>query len=160
MEALILGIVIVFFVIAFIGIFFPVIPSVLFIFAGFLIYGMFISFEPFNWFFWTVQILFTVLLFSADYAANMLGIKKYGGSQAAVWGSTIGLIVGPFVLPFAGILIGPFIGAIAAELVVHRKGWSESVKIGLGSVIGFISGAVAKTIIQAGMVAYFLFIVL
>ncbi|CEG27875.1 DUF456 domain-containing protein [Bacillus sp. B-jedd] len=160
MDAFILGIVIVFFVIAFVGIFFPIIPSVLFIFAGFLIYGLFISFEPFNWFFWTVQILFTILLFSADYAANMLGIKKYGGSQAAVWGSTIGLIVGPFIIPFAGILIGPFIGAIVAELLIHRKGWSESLKIGFGSVIGFISGAAAKTIIQAGMVAYFLFTVL
>lgn len=160
MEALILGIVIVLFVIAFVGIFFPVIPSVLFIFAGFLIYGLFISFEPFNWFFWTVQGLFTILLFSADYAANMLGIKKYGGSRAAVWGSTIGLIAGPFIVPFAGILIGPFIGAIAAELLVHRKGFSESMKVGIGSVIGFISGAVAKTIIQAGMVVYFLFTVL
>ncbi|RHW41048.1 DUF456 family protein [Neobacillus notoginsengisoli] len=160
MDAFILGIVIILFFVAFVGIFFPVIPSVLFIFAGFLIYGFFVSFEPFNWFFWVVQGLFTILLFFADYAANLLGIKRYGGSSAAVWGSTIGLIAGPFVLPFAGILVGPFIGAIAAELLVHRKGFNESVKVGFGSVIGFISGAVVKTVIQAGMVAYFLNVVL
>lgn len=159
MESIILGIVILLFIIAFVGIFFPVIPSVLFIFAGFLVYGFFVSFGPFNWFFWVVQGMFTVLLFFADYAANVFGIKKYGGSKAAVWGSTIGLIAGPFILPFAGILLGPFIGAIAAELLIHRKGFSDSVKIGFGSVVGFIGGAAAKTVIQAGMVAYFFFLV-
>lgn len=159
MESIILGIVILLFIIAFVGIFFPVIPSVLFIFAGFLVYGFFVSFEPFNWFFWVVQGMFTLLLFFADYAANVFGIKKYGGSKAAVWGSTIGLIAGPFILPFAGILLGPFIGAIAAELLIHRKGFADSVKIGFGSVVGFIGGAAAKTVIQAGMVAYFFFLV-
>ncbi|WP_053367152.1 DUF456 domain-containing protein [Bacillus sp. FJAT-27245] len=160
MESIILGIVILLFIIAFVGIFFPIIPSVLFIFAGFLVYGFFVSFEPFNWFFWTIQVLFTVLLFIADYAANVFGIKKYGGSKAAVWGSTIGLIAGPFILPFAGIILGPFIGAIAAELLISRKGLADSAKIGFGSVIGFIGGAAAKTVIQAGMVAYFLYMVL
>ncbi|WP_409270669.1 DUF456 domain-containing protein [Neobacillus sp. SCS-31] len=160
MESIILGIVILLFIIAFVGIFFPIIPSVLFIFAGFLVYGFFVSFEPFNWFFWIIQGMFTVLLFTADYAANVFGIKKYGGSKAAVWGSTIGLITGPFILPFAGILLGPFIGAIAAEMLIHRKGLAESAKIGFGSVIGFIGGAAAKTVIQAGMVAYFLYLVL
>jgi uncharacterized protein len=160
MDTLIWGIVILLFIVAFIGIVFPIIPSVLFIFAGFLVYGFFISFDPFNWFFWVVQGLFTVLLFGADYAANIFGIKRYGGSKAAVWGSTIGLLVGPFVLPFAGILIGPFIGAIAAELIFHRKSLTESAKIGFGSVIGFISGAAAKTILQAAMIIYFLILVL
>ncbi|RDU35389.1 DUF456 domain-containing protein [Neobacillus piezotolerans] len=159
MEGFILAIVILLFIIAFVGIFFPVVPSVLFIFAGFLVYGFFVSFEPFNWFFWTVEAMFTVLLFGADYAANVFGIKKYGGSKAAVWGSTIGLIAGPFILPFAGIILGPFLGAIAAELIIHRKRLDESIKIGFGSVIGFIGGAAAKTVIQAGMVAYFLFLV-
>ncbi|ALC89925.1 hypothetical protein AM500_09145 [Bacillus sp. FJAT-18017] len=160
METVVWGIVILLFIVAFVGIVFPVIPSVLFIFAGFLAYGFFVSFEPFNWFFWVVQGMFTLLLFGADYAANIIGIKKYGGSKAAVWGSTIGLLVGPFVIPFLGILIGPFIGAVAAELIVHRKGLTESAKIGFGSVVGFISGAVAKTIIQAAMVIYFLIMVL
>ncbi|OCA91123.1 hypothetical protein A8F94_04490 [Bacillus sp. FJAT-27225] len=159
METVIWGIVIIMFIVAFAGIVFPVIPSVLFIFGGFLIYGFFISFEPFNWFFWVIQGLFTLLLFGADYVANIIGVKKYGGSKAAVWGSTIGLLVGPFVLPFLGILVGPFIGAVLAEMMVHRKGLSESAKIGFGSVIGFISGAAAKTVIQAAMIAYFLFMV-
>lgn len=148
------------FLIAFIGLVYPIIPSVIFIIGGFILYGLFFSFEPFNWFFWLVQILFVVLLFSADYLANMLGVKKYGGSKAGIWGSTIGLLVGPFVIPIFGILIGPFLGAVLAELIIHKKGFNESVKIGVGSVIGFISSVITKSIIQTIMIVYFLFIVL
>ena len=148
------------FIIGFIGLVFPVIPSVLFIFAGMILYGLFYSFTPFNWFFWTVQILFVLLLFSADYIANMVGIKKYGGTKAGIWGSTIGLIAGPFIFPFVGILIGPFIGAFLAEILFHRTDVVTASKIGLGSVVGFVSSIITKGIIQLLMVAYFLYVVL
>jgi uncharacterized protein len=148
------------FIISFIGLIYPIIPSVVFILGGFILYGLFFSFEEFSWVFWTVQILFVVLLFSADYLANMLGVKKYGGSKAGVWGSTIGLLVGPFVIPVFGILIGPFLGAVIAELLIHRKGFTETLKIGVGSVIGFISSVITKSIVQAVMIVYFLIIVL
>ncbi|PFO03701.1 hypothetical protein COJ85_13715 [Bacillus sp. AFS076308] len=148
------------FVVAFVGLVYPIIPSVLFLLAGFLLYGVFFSFEPFSWLFWLIQGLFVVLLFAADYVANLIGIKKYGGSKAGVWGSTIGIIAGPFVIPIFGILIGPFIGAIAAELIVNKRSLSESVKVGVGSVIGFISSVITKTIIQVIMVGYFFMVVL
>lgn len=147
------------FIIGFVGLIYPIIPSVLFIMAGFILYGMFYSFTSFNWLFWTIQSLFVVLLFIADYVANIIGVKKYGGSKAGVWGSTIGLIVGPFVIPVIGIIIGPFLGAIVAELIVHKKDLVTAVKIGFGSVIGFMSSVLTKGIIQIIMIGYFLFIV-
>lgn len=147
------------FIIGFIGLIYPVIPSVLFIMAGFILYGVFYSFDPFNWLFWTIQSLFVVLLFIADYVSNIIGVKKYGGSKAGVWGSTIGLLVGPFVIPVLGIIIGPFLGAIIAELIVHKKDLVTAVKIGFGSVIGFISSVLTKSMIQIVMIGYFLFTV-
>jgi uncharacterized protein YqgC (DUF456 family) len=159
MEYVYWGLIILSFIIAFVGLIYPVIPSVLFILLGFLLYGFLFSFAPFNWFFWLVQGLFVVLLFGADYISNMIGVKKFGGSQAGVWGSTIGLLVGPFVIPFLGIILGPFIGAVIAELLVHRKGFKEAVKIGFGSVVGFISSVITKGIIQAAMVIYFFFLI-
>ncbi len=101
-----------------------------------------------------------MLLFVADYASNLFGVKKYGGSKAAIWGSTIGLLVGPFVIPFAGIILGPFIGAILAELVIHRKAFKESVQVGVGSLLGFLGGAVMKGLLQTIMVVVFLVYVL
>jgi len=160
MEAVYWIIISILFVVAFVGLVYPIIPSVLFLLAGFLLYGVFFSFEPFSWLFWLIQGLFVVLLFAADYVANLIGIKKYGGSKAGVWGSTIGIIAGPFVIPIFGILIGPFIGAIVAELIVNKRSLSESVKVGVGSVIGFISSVITKTIIQVIMVGYFLMVIL
>lgn len=148
------------FVGAFAGLFLPILPGVLFLVGGFILYGIFFSFEPFSWFFWTIQGMFVILLFGADYVANIIGVKKFGGSKAGIWGSTIGLLVGPFIIPFFGILIGPFAGAALAEMAVNKKNPKDAVKIGFGSVIGFISSVITKGIIQAAMLIYFLVLVL
>ncbi|PLR76970.1 DUF456 domain-containing protein [Bacillus sp. V3-13] len=160
MEYVYWAAVILMFIVAFAGLVFPVIPSALFLLGGFLLYGLFFSFEPLGWLFWIIQGLFVILLFGADYIANLIGVKKYGGSKAGVWGSTIGLLIGPFVIPVLGILIGPFLGAIVAELLINKKDIQSAVKIGFGSVIGFVSSVVTKGIIQAVMIIYFLILVM
>ena len=160
MEILYWSIIILLFIIAFAGLIYPVIPSALFLLAGYLMYGVFFSYEPFGWFFWLIQIAFVLLLFGADYVANMIGIKKFGGSKAGVWGSTIGLLVGPFLIPVLGILIGPFLGAFLAELLVNKRNVKDALKIGLGSVVGFISSVITKGIIQILMIFYFFYMVL
>lgn len=155
MEILFWSIIIVLFIISFVGLIYPIIPSVLFLVGGFLFYGLFFSFEPFNWSFWLIQGLLVLLLFGADFVSNLIGVKKYGGTKAGIWGSTIGLLVGPFVIPFLGIIIGPFLGAIIAEWLFNKKDLKEAITIGFGSVIGFISSVITKGIIQAIMIIYF-----
>jgi uncharacterized protein len=159
MEIVYWSIISILFIIGFVGLVYPIIPSVLFLLAGYILYGVFFSFEPFGWFFWLIQSFFIILLFVADYIANMIGVQKYGGSKAGVWGSTIGLLVGPFIIPFLGILVGPFIGAVGAELLVNKRDFKNSLKIGFGSVIGFISSVITKAIIQTLMIVYFLLVV-
>lgn len=159
MDYIYWGIIILLFIVAFIGLVYPIIPSVLFIFAGFLVYGLLFSFEPFNWIFWVIQGLLVLLLTGADYISNLIGVKKFGGSKAGVWGSTIGLLVGPFIIPAFGIILGPFIGAFLAEWIVHRTSVKEALKIGFGSVIGFISSVFTKGIIQLIMILYFIWII-
>ncbi|MBB5180847.1 hypothetical protein HNQ44_002276 [Planomicrobium koreense] len=151
--------VLLFFAIGFIGLVYPIIPAVLFIFGGFLIYGLFFDFSELPWWFWLIQSLFVILLFGADMLANAFGVKKFGGSKAGLWGSTLGLLIGPFVIPIAGILIGPFLGAILAELAVNRSTPKQAVKSGVGSVVGFITSVFTKGIIQMVMVALFFFVI-
>ncbi|MDN3449873.1 DUF456 domain-containing protein [Planococcus sp. APC 3906] len=151
--------VLLFFAIGFIGLVYPIIPAVLFIFGGFLIYGLFFDFSELPWWFWLIQSLFVILLFGADMLANAFGVKKFGGSKAGLWGSTLGLLIGPFVIPIAGILIGPFLGAILAELAVNRSTPKQAVKSGVGSVVGFITSVFTKGIIQTVMVALFFFVI-
>lgn len=144
------------FIIAFVGLIYPVIPSVLFIFLGFIIHGLFHGFSELPWWFWVSEILFTILLFGADTLANAFGVKRFGGSEAGIWGSTIGLLVGPFVIPFAGILIGPFLGAVIAELLFSKSSLKLSLKIGVGSLVGFLTSVVTKGIVQIVMIVLFL----
>lgn len=143
------------FIIAFVGLIYPIIPSVLFILGGFIVYGLFFSFSDLPWWFWLIELLFVALLFVADTVANLVGVKKFGGSKAGMWGSTIGLLVGPFVIPFAGIIVGPFLGAIIGELLVDRTDFKKAVKVGVGSVIGFLTSVVTKGALQTIMIIIF-----
>lgn len=151
--------IIAFFAIAFIGLIYPIIPSVIFIIGGFIVYGLFYSFSDLPWWFWVIEILLVVLLFGADTVSNLVGVKKFGGSKAGMWGSTIGLLIGPFVIPFAGILIGPFLGAVLAELFVTKSSWEQALKTGVGSLIGFLTSIVTKGIVQIGMILLFFIVI-
>lgn len=76
MEIIAWIIIILSFVIAFVGLIYPIIPSVLFILLGFIVYGMFFSFTELGWLFWSVEILFVILLFAADSISNLIGVKN------------------------------------------------------------------------------------
>lgn len=147
---------IIMFIVAFIGLVYPIIPSVFFIVGGFLLYGLIASFDEMRWLFWIIQALFVILLFGADTLANVVGVKKFGGSKAGMWGSTIGLLIGPFVIPVAGILIGPFLGAFLSELLVSRTGVKQSLKTGIGSIVGFFTSIAAKGAVMLLMIGIFI----
>lgn len=68
------------FIIAFIGLVYPVIPSVVFIVAGFVLYGFLFSFGPYSYMFWLIEAVFAAVLFAADYVSNLLGVK--GSAEA------------------------------------------------------------------------------
>ncbi len=159
MEIIGWSLIVVCFIIGFIGLVYPIIPSVIFILGGFLLYGVFFSFAELPWWFWLIEVLFVVLLFGADMMANAFGVKKYGGSKAGIWGSTIGLLIGPIVLPFAGIILGPFLGAILAELIFERTSIKQAFKTGVGSVIGFLTSVITKGIVQIVMIVIFVLVV-
>ncbi len=150
----------VFFIIAFLGLVYPIIPSALFMFIGFLSYGLIVSFDGMNGLFWTIQVLFFILLFVADTLSNLVGVKKFGGSKAGMWGSTIGLLLGPFVIPVAGILLGPFLGAILAELIVSRTNLKQAFKIGIGSLVGFLTSIITKGTLMVMMIVLFVIFIL
>ena len=155
--------VIVLFGIGMAGAVFPVLPGSLAIYAAFFVYGLFFSFEPFGFWFWATQTFIVVLLFVADYVVNAWGVKKYGGSKASVWGSTIGIMIGPFVIPGFGLVIGPLAGALAGELLDGiAKGrrldfalLRPCFKVAWGALIGLLSSTAAKIVLQLVMIILF-----
>jgi len=143
------------FLIGMAGTVYPVLPGAVAIFAGFLVYGWLISFEPFGFWFWTIQITIVAVITAADYLVSALGVKKFGGSRASVIGTTIGLVLGPFVIPAAGLIIGPFLGAVIGELLIGTP-MDRALKAGVGSMVGFFSSMLAKIVLQLLMILLFI----
>ncbi|WP_134699501.1 DUF456 domain-containing protein [Ammoniphilus sp. YIM 78166] len=143
------------FVLSFAGIVFPIIPSVVVLWGGFLIYQFLIESGNLSLFFWISMGLFTVLLIVADFIANSYFVKKYGGSK---WGermAAVGLIVGSFIVPPFGILIVPFVAVLLTELLQKRT-LKEAFLVGFGSLMGFLGGSFAKAVIQLIMIIWFM----
>ncbi|GIO11150.1 hypothetical protein J19TS2_07050 [Cohnella xylanilytica] len=142
------------FVVGMAGAVYPILPGALAIYAAFFVYGLFFSFEPFGFWFWAFQTLIVVVLFVADYVVNAWGVKKFGGSKASVVGSTIGILIGPFVIPAFGLLIGPFAGAVLGELV-HGSSMERSLKVGWGAMVGLFTSTFVKVVLQLAMIVIF-----
>lgn len=156
-------VVIALFAIGMAGAIFPILPGSLAIYAAFFAYGLFFSFKPFGFWFWTFQTLIVVLLFAADYVVNAWGVKKYGGSKASVWGSTIGIMIGPFVIPGFGLIIGPLAGAVIGEYLdgmargkpLDAAFFRHSLKVAWGAFVGLLSSTAAKIVLQLVMIILF-----
>ena len=104
-------------------------------------------------FLWITAII-TVIVTVVDYILPVWGAKKFGGSRSGVIGSTIGLVIGLFVLPW-GIIAGPFIGAVVGELIAGRS-TNDALRSGFGSFIGFIFGTATKLTVSVALTYYFI----
>jgi uncharacterized protein YqgC (DUF456 family) len=143
------------FIIGMAGAVYPVLPGALAIYFAFFVYGWFFSFSSFTAWFWIIQTLIVVVLFAADYIVNAWGVNKFGGSKLSTVLSTIGVIIGPFVIPAFGLILGPFIGAVLGELI-NRQPLDKAVKVGFGSLVGLFTSTVMKFILQLVMIIVFL----
>ncbi|WP_426354745.1 DUF456 domain-containing protein [Exiguobacterium sp. R-39] len=144
------------FLAAFGGLVYPVIPSAPLLVIGFLIYGFGFGFTELTVSFWIIQAIFIILLFTLDYLVSSYTVDRRGGSQAAKIATTVGLIAGPFILPGIGLLIFPFVFAILTEKIISKKTWSDSVSIGIGTVLGILSSALLKGIAMLLMIVVFI----
>ena len=129
-----------FMIIGLLGCILPAIPGPPLGFIGllFLHFTERIQFESNDIFLWAfIAIAITI----ADNILPMWTTKKFGGSKAGVWGSTIGLIAGLFIGPW-GIIIGPFLGAVIGEMLNDNN--EKAFKAGIGAFMGFIFGVGLK----------------
>lgn len=154
MTTLIWIVVILLFFISFVGLIFPIIPSVLAIWGGFLVYYFSIGKEELSLFFWITVGLLTIFIFIADILASSYFVKKYGGSK---WGERIAIIaviVGAFIMPPFGIIIVPFIAVIITEYLIEQN-LRKAFVIGLATIGSFLSSTIAKFIVQLVMIILF-----
>ncbi|TQS76479.1 DUF456 family protein [Ornithinibacillus gellani] len=145
--------IIVLFIGSFVGLLFPIIPSSLLLWVGFLLYHFIIGHIGTT--FWIAMIVFTIFLFGADILANRYFVKRFGGS---VWGeriAAIAVIIGSFIIPPFGIIIIPFAAVLVTEMIQERT-MNEAIRASIGSLFGFLGGTFAKAVIQVIMIIWFL----
>lgn len=154
MSILVWSIIILLFIASFAGFIFPIVPSVLVLWAGFGLYYVGISREELSIVFWIGMLLLTVIMFLADFLANSYFVKKYGGSKWGEWTAVIAIIAGSFVIPPFGIIVVPFLAVLAVELII-LKNIKQAFLVAYATLVAFLSGTLAKVVIQLIMIGWF-----
>ncbi|SFE88593.1 DUF456 domain-containing protein [Alteribacillus iranensis] len=154
MDILLWFIIITSFILSFIGLVYPIIPSVIMIWIGIVIYHFGINPDSLSWFSWTLFGLLTIFLFVADYLVNLHFVDRVGGSTWGKRAAMVGLIVGSFVIPPFGVILVPFCLVLITEFI-YAKSWQSSFKIAFATFIAFLSGTFAKAVIQFIMITAF-----
>lgn len=139
----------------------PIIPGTLFLYPAVLVYGFMVDFSPFTTWFWVGQIALSLINFVSDNIAQLLGIKKMGGSKHGMIGGTIGMIGMPLLIAplgllalFLGPLLGAVIGAMLGEMIARRQS-DEIMKVGWGSALSFLAGTFFKFVLVMIQVVWF-----
>ncbi|UAB82193.1 DUF456 domain-containing protein [Marixanthomonas sp. SCSIO 43207] len=156
MEIVLLVLGLVLMLVGILGSILPVLPGVPISWLGLVVLYLAPSIE-FDWVFITVTGIVAIGLYILDYVIPAMGTKKFGGSKAGAWGTTIGLVIGIIApIPF-GILIGPFIGALVGELLFNKTEGTLAFKAAIGSFIGFLASTFIKflaTVVYLGLFIY------
>ena len=126
-----------------VGCFIPIIPSPISGWIGLLILHQ-TSFLEAQYYFLAITFAITISVFILDYLIPSIGAKKFGGSNAGVIGSTIGLVIGFFLFGPIGILFGSFFGALIGELTVNINNLRIALLAAIGTLIGYLGGVLLK----------------
>lgn len=134
----------------------PVIPGTPVSWLGFIVLFLAPSLD-FDWTFIILTGVVAIGLYILDYIIPAWGTKRFGGTKAGIWGTTIGLVVGILApIPF-GILIGPFLGAFIGEYIFNKTHGKQAFKAAIGSFFGFLASTFMKvfaTFVFLGLFAY------
>ena len=120
--------------------------------------------HPFQEDFLVIMGLIMAAVTVLDYVVPVYGTKRFGGTKRGMWGSTIGLILGIFILPATGIFLGPFglfgviLGPFLGAYIAESTGGMDSRKAlnaAIGSFIGFLAGTFMKLVYTIVIAIYF-----
>lgn len=131
----------------------PVLPGLPVMFAGMLLAAWADGFQRIG--VWTLVVLGLLLAISivVDVLASILGAKRVGASNKALFGAGLGGFVGIF-FGIPGLLAGPFVGAAIGEMA-HGREWRDASKVGFGTWVGLALGAALKLALAFSMLAIF-----
>lgn len=135
------------------GLVLPGIPGAAVLFAGLVLAAWIEDFVLVGGGTLAILAVLALLTYAVDFAAGILGAKRFGASRRAMAGAMLGALLGLFFgLP--GLLLGPFAGAAIGEFSARRN-LSAAGRAGLGATIGLVLGVAAKLALAFAMLAVF-----
>ena len=131
----------------------PILPGVPLVFAGMWLAAATDHYQHVGTITLVVLGALTVFALLIDFVASIAGAKRVGASGRAIWGASIGMIVGIF-FSLPGLLLGPFIGALIGELSSGST-MHQATRVGIGTWIGLLFGTLAKIALCFTMLGVF-----
>lgn len=131
----------------------PALPGLPVLFGGLVLLAWVGDFQHVGAFSLTLIGVLAVFGMSLDFVAGLLGAKRSGASNQALWGAFIGGLVG---IPFGviGLVAGPFFGAVIGELLARRDSLQAG-KVGIATLLGLLVGTAAKIASAFAMLGVF-----
>jgi len=150
---------IILFLVGLAGTLLPFLPGPFLVWLGVFIYGWAEGFEVVDGAHILGQLTIMIVVFTVDWLSSFLGVKRAGGSRSALLGAALGLLVGLFILGPLGIIIGPLAGAFLVEFF-SRGDIDAALRVGIGSLLGFLGGTLFKLIAVLTMIIWFFRVIL
>jgi len=138
------------------GIIIPGLPDMIFIFLGVLIYGIWTGFEKITVGFILIFLVLALVSYLFDWLGIILGAKKSRATTLGIIGAVLGGILGILVGGILGMILMTVVGTVIFEIIFAKKNLTDSIKAGIGSIIGMICGIFLKLILAGTMIGLFL----
>ena len=142
-------------IVGFIGILFPIVPSIPFIWFGIVLYGVATNFAEIDASFLLLISVLGMTVVLLDFITHLWGRKEFRASFWAVGGAIVGGLAGSFWGPLFGLVVGPLAGAILSQLLIGRD-LPFTFETKRYIIIGYIGGTVIKFTVGVAMVGLFL----
>lgn len=141
------------------GVIVPIIPGLPLVWFSALCYALLTGFQDISREFLFSSAILVLVITILQYVFTVYGAKRFGASRWGTFGAFVGMVVGLFLGSVVGIIVGPLIGAVGFELLVGKT-FSQSLKAGLGTFIGFVFGTISQLIASVVLIGLFVYRVL
>lgn len=140
-------------IIGFIGLFLPILPGIVFVFAGLLLGAWIDGFTLVSQTTMVIIGVLTLIAWAVDFFASYVTAKKAKASKLALIGTLVGALLG-ILGGVVGLIIGPVIGAAVGELIARRNS-GDATRVGLAAGLGFVLALVVKLAISVIVLCIF-----
>jgi uncharacterized protein len=136
-----------------VGTVFPALPGTPLTFAGLWLAAWLGRYERVGGIVVGILAVVTVVSLALDFIAGMLGAERAGASRFALWGATLGSVLG-LAFGFPGVIFGPFLGAALGEYWARRD-VIRAGHVAVATWLGILIGTLAKVALSWMMIGIF-----